>query len=245
VEYVGLAKAASAGLIKASDDEVFISADIEGCCGITHWDEAKRSHPDYPAFRDQMQREVVAACHGALDAGAATIRVRDAHGSARNLDPWGLPEPAHLVREWSAHPYMMVQDLDASFDALVLIGYHAPGGSGGNPLAHTLSGDYAEVRVNGERMSEFHLYSRMAAQLGVPTVAVSGDAALCALVQAADRRTLTAPPQGPFHLQVQYRDQRLAYRGGFYPGARQVDARLVELTVQDWVDVLRALLFLR
>ena len=267
---------------KLADVKVFISADIEGCCGITHWDEAKRSHPDYPAFRDQMQREVVAACQGALDAGAATIRVRDAHGSARNLDPWGLPEPAHLVREWSAHPYMMVQDLDASFDALVLIGYHAPGGSGGNPLAHTLSGDYAEVRVNGERMSEFHLYSRMAAQLGVPTVAVSGDAALCALVQAADRRTLTvssgagrgrsmlarhpaevardirsmvatalpqrfvpAPPQGPFHLQVQYRDQRLAYRGGFYPGARQVDARLVELTVQDWVDVLRALLFLR
>lgn len=262
--------------------KVFISADIEGCCGITHWDEAKKSHPDYRAFQAQMQREVVAACQGALDAGATEIRVRDAHASARNLDPWRLPEPAHLVREWSAHPYMMVQDIDESFDALVLIGYHSPGGSGGNPLAHTLSGDYAEVRVNGERMSEFHLYSRMAAQLGVPTVAVSGDAELCALVRAADGRTQTVatgagrgrsilarhpaavvreirsmvatglpqrfhpePPQGPFHLQVHYRDQRLAYRGGFYPGARQVDARLVELTVHDWVDVLRALLFLR
>lgn len=261
---------------------VFISADIEGCCGVTHWDEANKAHADYPRFQAQMQREVVAACQGALDAGATAIRVRDAHASARNLDPWGLPEPAELVREWSRHPHMMIQDLDESFDALVLIGYHAPGGSGGNPLSHTLSGDYHEVRVNGQRMAELHLYSRMAAVLGVPTVAVSGDAVLCDLAREEDPRVRTVstgagrgrsvlarhpaavvrdiratvsaalqelpppqPPEGPFALEVTYRDHRLAYRGSFYPGATLVGDRTVVLTVQAWFDVLRALVFLR
>ena len=44
---------------------VFISADIEGTCGITHWDETERSAPrDYAPFQKQMTREVAAACEG-------------------------------------------------------------------------------------------------------------------------------------------------------------------------------------
>lgn len=259
---------------------VFISADIEGCCGVTHWDEANKAHGDYPRFQAQMQREVSAACEAAVAAGATTIRVRDAHASARNLDPWALPEPAHLVREWSSHPQMMVQDLDATFDALVLIGYHSPAGSGGNPLSHTLTGRYFDIRVNGQRMAELHLYARMAAVLGVPTVAVTGDEVLCALAAEEDSRTRTvasgagrgrsmlarhpaavvrdiratveqglrqpfAPeaPVGPFHLSVTFRDHREAYRAGFYPGATLSGDRVVEIVVDEWIDILRALLF--
>ena len=101
---------------------VYISADIEGVCGITHWDEATKSCADYAALQQQMQREVVAACEGAIAAGATEIRIKDAHATGRNLDPLQLPRQAHLVREWSGHPLMMVQELDASFDALLLIG---------------------------------------------------------------------------------------------------------------------------
>lgn len=261
---------------------VFISADIEGCCGVTHWDEATRTHADYPPFQAQMQREVSAACEGALRAGADTIRIRDAHGSARNLNPWSLPPPAQLMREWSGHPHMMIQGLDATFDALIMVGYHSPANSGGHPLAHTISGDYAEIRVNGQPMAEFHLFSRMAACMGVPTVVVTGDAGLCALVRAENpaihtvasgsghgrallarhptmvvdeiRDTVAAAlqhlptvtaPVGPFHLQVTYRDQRLAHRGSFYPGAKQTAPRVVTLTTETWLDILRALVFLR
>ncbi len=38
-----------------------------------------------------MTREVGAACRGALSAGAEGILVKDAHDSARNIDPAGLP----------------------------------------------------------------------------------------------------------------------------------------------------------
>lgn len=72
---------------------VFISADIEGTCGITDWSETERSTPyDYNYFRKQMTMEVRAACEGAVAGGADEIFVRDAHDSARNIDPSQLPE---------------------------------------------------------------------------------------------------------------------------------------------------------
>ena len=39
--------------------DIFLSADIEGTCGITTWSETERSTPnDYAPFRKQMTREV-------------------------------------------------------------------------------------------------------------------------------------------------------------------------------------------
>jgi len=34
--------------------KVYLSADIEGVTGVTHWDEADRLKPDYSEFREQM-----------------------------------------------------------------------------------------------------------------------------------------------------------------------------------------------
>ena len=97
--------------------KVFISVDIEGCAGITHWDEADKKHADYPEFREQMTREAVAAIEGAQAAGATEILVKDAHSSGRNLITAMLPESIRLVRSWAGHPLCMVQELDDSFDA--------------------------------------------------------------------------------------------------------------------------------
>jgi D-amino peptidase len=105
--------------------KVFISADIEGVTGITHWDEADRLKPEYSEFREQMTAEVSAACEGALQAGFTEIWVKDAHASARNLIAAKLPRETRLIRGWSGHPFSMVQELDASFDAMLMIGYHS------------------------------------------------------------------------------------------------------------------------
>ena len=42
-------------------NRIFLSADIEGTCGIAHWDETELGKPDYEPFRRQMTREVAAA----------------------------------------------------------------------------------------------------------------------------------------------------------------------------------------
>ena len=176
--------------------KIYISADIEGIAGIAHWDEARPDKPDYAAYREQMNQHVIAACEGAVEAGATEILVKDAHAHGRNLDPGRLPECARIVRGWSGHPLMMVQDLDTSFDALAMIGYHSPAGSGANPLAHTMSSSrIALLSVNGEPVSEFHLHAWAGALFGVPTVFVSGDEGLCALVHAFSEKIKTCPVQ--------------------------------------------------
>ncbi|MDX2272006.1 MAG: M55 family metallopeptidase [Cyanobacteriota bacterium] len=166
--------------------KVYISADIEGITGICHWDDATVGKWNYETCRQQMQEEVVAACEGAIAAGATEILVKDAHDTGRNLSPHHLPPPVELIRGWSGHPYCMVQDLDRSFDALILVGYHSRAGSAANPLAHTYTTEVTQICINHQPIAEFHLVTWTAAYEGVPTIFVAGDGDLCAAVTAYD-----------------------------------------------------------
>jgi D-amino peptidase len=159
--------------------KVYISADIEGITGTTNWDETEKKHPDYAEFREQMTAEVAAACEGALRAGATEILVKDAHDSARNIIADKLPPEARLHRGWSGHPYMMMDGLNADYQAVLMIGYHSRAGSNANPLSHTMSGSDVYVKINGELASEFTINAYTAALAGVPVVFLAGDDGLC------------------------------------------------------------------
>jgi D-amino peptidase len=159
--------------------KVYISADIEGVTGASHWDETDKQKPEYNEFREQMTAEVSAACEGALQAGSTEIWVKDAHASARNLIADRLPRETRLIRGWSGHPFSMVQELDESFNALLMIGYHSRAGSAANPLAHTFSGNIAGLKINGCYASELQMYAYAAALVDVPLVFVSGDKGIC------------------------------------------------------------------
>lgn len=152
--------------------KVYLSVDIEGTAGITNWDEADKAHADYSAHREQMTREALAACDGAVAAGATEIWIKDAHDTGRNILQADLPECARLIREWSGHPFCMVQELDESFDAALLVGYHSMAGDEGNPLAHTLTGRVMRMRLDGVPASEFLLAAYATASVGVPVVFV-------------------------------------------------------------------------
>lgn len=159
--------------------KVFISADIEGIAATTRWEEINSSESTYTICAKRMTEEVVAACEGAIAAGAKEIWVKDAHSRGTNLDVSMLPEEVTVVRGWEGHPYMMVQGLDSSFDAVMFVGYHSEAGSTGNPLCHTMSTEPQHVLLNGKPCSEFMIYSFCAAYEHVPTVFLSGDRALC------------------------------------------------------------------
>ncbi len=167
--------------------KIYISADIEGVAGIVSWDEANNDSAHYEQFRRQMTREVKAACEGAIDAGALDIWVKDAHGSGRNIYGGELPECVRLIRGWSGHPLAMMQELDENFDAVLMVGYHAAAGAGGNPLGHSFSSSRIySIRINDQIMSEFQC-NRFAAQyIGVPVVYLSGDETICAEARATD-----------------------------------------------------------
>jgi D-amino peptidase len=159
--------------------KIYISADIEGVTGTTHWDETDLAKPDYAPFREQMTAEVVAACEGALEAGATEIWIKDAHDSARNLIAARLPHEARLIRGWASSPFMMVQELDDTFRAVLLIGYHSRAGSGSSPLAHTMTGSFVHMRLNGRYASELLFSAYAAASVHVPVAFLSGDRGLC------------------------------------------------------------------
>jgi D-amino peptidase len=167
--------------------KVYISVDIEGVAGITHWDEADKTHRDYQEFREEMTREAVAAIEGAEAAGATEIWVKDAHSSGRNLITSMLPASVRLIRSWAGHPLCMVQELTAHFDAVMMIGYHAAAGSDANALAHTLSLPPQLITLNGKPASEFLIYALAGSMLGVPTVFVSGDEGLMEEIHATNR----------------------------------------------------------
>ena len=161
--------------------KVFLSADMEGTCGIAVWPETERTTPmDYAPIQKQMTREVAAACRGALAAGAEEVLVKDAHDTARNIDPTGLPRKIRMNRCWTGDLLTMMSGLDKDkYDAVIFTGYHAWASSSGNPLSHTMNTRNNKVTVNGVLCSEFMLNSYTAGYFGVPVVMVTGDKALC------------------------------------------------------------------
>lgn len=165
--------------------KVFISADIEGVTGISNWAQTDEKSESYTIFKDRMHAEVNAAIQGAFSAGADDVIVRDAHGSATNLDIAKLDKRVRLISAFNDHPDGMMFGLDGTFDAVVLIGYHAGATMGGNPLAHTLSpGLIQKITINGETASEYLIDAYTAAAYGVPVVFASGDTRLKAHIEA-------------------------------------------------------------
>jgi D-amino peptidase len=160
--------------------KIFISADIEGIAGVTLEDECNPDKAASHEYQRRMTEHVAAACEGALAGGATEILVKDAHWKAQNIDGAALPREARLVKGWSGHPLGMVQEIDATFDAAMFVGYHDRAGSGGNALAHTLSGSrVARMELNGRPVAEYHVHAYAAAIFDVPVVMLSGDESLC------------------------------------------------------------------
>jgi D-amino peptidase len=164
--------------------KIYITADIEGVTGATHWEETDQKDAYYAQLREQMTAEVAAACEGALSAGATEIWVKDAHGWARNIIPAKMPREVRLVREWSGHPFAMMQELDETFRAALVIGYHSWAGSNNSPLAHTMTGNMTYFKINDQYASEFMVSAYTAGMVRVPVVFLSGDAGICQEAQA-------------------------------------------------------------
>ena len=159
--------------------KLFISADIEGTCGITAWEETDAGGRNYDYFRQRMTAEVDAAVRGAEQVGYIST-VKDAHDSARNIDPMGLPKTATLIRGWIRDCYSMMGGLDRDrYDAVAFTGYHSEAYNVGNPLSHTMTGAIHRTTMNGMPCPEFLINAYMAAYRGIPIVFLAGDEALC------------------------------------------------------------------
>jgi len=158
--------------------KVYISADMEGVAGTVTSDQLGPSGFEYQRFREVMTREVLAAIQAARAAGATEILVSDSHGNGENLLVDLLPQDIQLVRSWP-RPLMMMQGIDETFDAALLIGYHASTANPRGVRAHTISSaNLSALRINGVDMPEAGVSAAIAGDFGVPIVMLSGDDAI-------------------------------------------------------------------
>jgi len=164
--------------------KVFISADMEGVAGVVTSDQLGPPGFEYERFRGFMTNEVLAAIEGARAAGATEFLVSDSHGNGENLLIERFPKDVQIVRSWP-RPLAMMQGIDASFDAVLFVGYHSSTTNPTGVRAHTMSSAHlADIRLNGVSVPEAGLNAALAAHFRVPIAMITGDDAIVKEAQA-------------------------------------------------------------
>jgi D-amino peptidase len=163
--------------------KVYMSVDIEGVAGVI---DRLQGSIDAGGFEFQLGRKLMtdetnAAIEGAMQAGATEFVINDSHAEMRNLLPHDLHPKATLIQGRIKHRFM-VEGLDDSFDAVFMVGYHAPAGVRDGVLNHAFH-PY-ELRYNGVVWSEIGLTASVAGHYGVPVALVAGDDAAIRNAQA-------------------------------------------------------------
>ncbi|SDL27252.1 M55 family metallopeptidase [Halarsenatibacter silvermanii] len=158
---------------------VYISVDMEGVAPVTDKKEVERGNPEFEKACQFMTEEANAAVRGAFAGGAERIVVRDAHESARNLNPEKLDSRAELIRGLSGKPCGMMDGLDESFDLAFFVGYHAGPDSRDAVISHAYSHRFNAISINGHAVNEAILNSLWARNLKVEPALITGDVKAC------------------------------------------------------------------
>jgi D-amino peptidase len=151
---------------------------MEGITGVVTGDQLGPTSFEYNRFREFMTQEVNTAIQAAFEAGATEILVSDSHGNGENILIEKLPKNVTLVRSWP-RPLMMMQGIDETFDGAIFIGYHTGTANLQGVRAHTISSArLADVRLNGQSVSEAAINAAIAGHFNVPVIMISGDDAI-------------------------------------------------------------------
>jgi len=153
---------------------VFISVDMEGISGIGTPKMTSGSGKDYGLGRELATLDVNTVVDAIFEHGPAEVWVNDSHGDMQNLLHTLLDERVQYI-QGHIKPLGMVEGLDGSFDAVMLLGHHARAGTENGFIAHTGSGSVKGLWLNGVEVGEAGLNSYYSGSLGVPVILAQGD----------------------------------------------------------------------
>ncbi len=163
--------------------KLFISVDMEGITGGVQPAQLGPSGFEYAAAREWATGEVKAAIEAARAEGVTEFVVCDSHGNAQNLLIDELPDDVRVIRGFP-RPLEMMQGIDASFDGVLLVGYHASEWNAGAVRSHTISSArLLGVKLNGAYVMEAVYNAAIAGHFGVPVLFISGDSLAVAEAQ--------------------------------------------------------------
>jgi D-amino peptidase len=156
---------------------VFVMVDMEGISGIARAVQVSGKGAEYQKARGYLVGDVNACVEGCIAGGARRIVVRDAHYRGFNFIWDQLHPRAEYIQGGS--PRERMPDL-RRFDGLILLGYHAMGGTPEAILEHTWSSrGWQNFYINGTRCGEIAIDGGIAGDNGVPVLMVSGDDKTC------------------------------------------------------------------
>mgnify|MGYP000888393054 FL=1 len=155
--------------------DVLISVDMEGITGVADRSFVLEDQLNYSLGQTLMESDVNAAIEGALEAGAKTVYVADAHNAGHNLRLTNLHSEAQLVTG-SARPFPMIAGYE-KVDVAMFIGYHARLGTSQAVLDHTYT-SRLRLWINGTEAGESYMNSLLCGHKGVPVALYTGDQAL-------------------------------------------------------------------
>ena len=156
--------------------KVFIATDMEGVSGVVHPEHTGWDGRRHQEARKWTTEHIDAAVGAAVEIGATEVVVCDGHSNGRNVILDMLHPEAKLM--WGRRNRILgqMEGIDATFDAVLMVGFHARAGTLG-VLNHTInSGVVTEVKVNGTPVGEVEIGAAIAGEFGVPVAIVSGDA---------------------------------------------------------------------
>jgi D-amino peptidase len=149
-----------------------IRTDVEGVTGVTTYEQAESS----PFGRAMLMNDVRAVIDGLLAEGDHEIVIYDEHTDGRNVHLVELPEVVSVI--CGKPPYRPDWGgIDNSFNAMLMVGFHARSGVPGALLPHSYSRRNLSLRINGKEVGEIGMEAAIAGEAGVPLWLVSGDSA--------------------------------------------------------------------
>ena len=159
--------------------KVFVATDMEGVSGISTFAQCGRDPDLYQKEgRPLLMADLHALVEGLLEGGATDIVISDGHASGCNFIPQ-LMHPGARYFTGTERP-RPAGGLDRTFDAAVLLGYHAMNGTETGMMHHTQS-SMAETKYwyGGIESGEIVQSALVIGHFDVPIVMLTGDVACC------------------------------------------------------------------
>ncbi len=160
--------------------KIYVNTDLEGISGVFKFGQTReKDSPLNIQACEYFMGDLEAVINGLRDGGATEIVILDGHGN-QAVVPHLMVSGATYITGTPRPGAGNLTDLDSSFSAMVMIGFHAMMGTPDGVLNHTQS-SRSENRYwyNGIESGELVQAAVIAGYYGVPLVMVTGDVATC------------------------------------------------------------------
>lgn len=160
--------------------KIYINTDLEGISGVFKFAQSReKDTPLNIQACEYFMEDLAAVIQGLRDAGATEIVVLDGHGTQAVIPHMMDPGATYITGKPRSGAGNLTK-LDESFDAMIMIGFHAMMGTSDGVLNHTQS-SRSENRYwyNGRESGELAQNALIAGYFDVPVIMVSGDEATC------------------------------------------------------------------